>query len=109
MTLFEHVIFGLVVGDLGRYRGLLVVLGVVVGVLVVGVLILWIAAGPGYDGWVFPAGAPDAKQVITAGVRLSPQPPRSAPARPSPPPAFAGTRRHRCHTVRLRGRPHHRP
>ena len=46
MTLFEHVIFGLVVGDLGRYRGLLVVLGV----LVVGVLILWIAAGPGNHG-----------------------------------------------------------
>ena len=50
LTLFEHVIFGLVVGDLGRYRGLLAVLGVVVGVLVVGVLILGIAAGAGNHG-----------------------------------------------------------
>src|SRR5215475_8676981 len=45
LTLFEHVIFGLVVGNPGRHRGLLAVLGVVVGVLVVGVLILGVAAG----------------------------------------------------------------
>src|SRR6266566_2707770 len=37
LTLFEHVIFRLVVGNRGRCRRLLAVLGVVVGVLILGV------------------------------------------------------------------------
>jgi hypothetical protein len=50
LALFEHVVFGLVVGDLSRHRGLLAVFGVVVGVLVVGVLVLGIAAGARNNG-----------------------------------------------------------
>src|SRR5262249_7079987 len=50
LTLFEHVIFGLVVGNRGRHRGLLAILGVVVGVLVVGVLVLGFAPGAGAHG-----------------------------------------------------------
>src|SRR5215471_16283189 len=34
LTLLEHVAFGLVVGDARRHRGLLAILGVVVGVLI---------------------------------------------------------------------------
>jgi hypothetical protein len=50
LTLFGHVISRLAVGNRGRRRGLLAILGVVVGVLVVGVLILRVAAGTGYQG-----------------------------------------------------------
>src|SRR5215469_3480467 len=50
LTLFEHVIFGLIVGNRGRHRGLLAILGVVVRVLVVGVLILGVAVGTGCHG-----------------------------------------------------------
>src|SRR5215467_14547436 len=51
LALFEHVIFGLVVGNPGRHRGLLAIFGVVVRVLVVGVLILGVAAGAGCHGF----------------------------------------------------------
>src|SRR5690348_6161217 len=50
LTLFEHVIFGLVVGNRGGCRGLLAILGVIVGVLVVGVLILGVAVSAGCHG-----------------------------------------------------------
>jgi hypothetical protein len=45
LTLFEHVIFGLVIGDRGRLRRLFTILGIVVGVL-----ILRVAAGAGCHG-----------------------------------------------------------
>src|SRR5437667_10089971 len=44
LTLSEHGIFALVVGNRGRRRGLLAILGVVVGVLVVRVFILGVPA-----------------------------------------------------------------
>ena len=47
LALFEHVCFGLVVGNLFWRRRLLAILGVMVGVLVVGVLVLGVAVGAG--------------------------------------------------------------
>src|SRR6266516_1918871 len=67
LTLFEHVIFGLVVGNRGRRRGLLAIFGVVVGVLVVGVFILGVAAGAGDHGCESYCQCPGRKTVILAG------------------------------------------
>lgn len=53
LTLFGHVVFGLVVGNLCRRRGLLAILGLVVCVLVVGVFILGVAIGAGCHGCEF--------------------------------------------------------
>src|SRR5215475_15616362 len=50
LALFEHVFFRLVVGDAGWRRGLLAILGVVVGILVVGVLVLGVVVGAGCHG-----------------------------------------------------------
>ena len=50
LALFEHVFFGLVVGNFFWRRGLLAILGVMVGVLVVGVLVLGVAVGAGWHG-----------------------------------------------------------
>ena len=50
LALFEHVFFGLVVGNFCGRRGLLAILGVMVGVLVVGVLVLGVAIGAGCHG-----------------------------------------------------------
>jgi len=52
--LFEHVVDGLVVGNLLRHRRLLAVLGVVVRVLVVGVLVLWVAVEAGCHALIVP-------------------------------------------------------
>ena len=50
LALFEHVFFGLVVGNICWRRGLLAILGVMAGVLVVGVLVLGVTAGAGCHG-----------------------------------------------------------
>jgi hypothetical protein len=47
LALFEHVCFGLVVGNIYWRRGLLTILGVMVGIFVVGVLVLGVAIGAG--------------------------------------------------------------
>jgi hypothetical protein len=48
LALFEHVFFGLVVGNFFWRGGLLTILGVVVGVFVVGVLVLGVAVDAGW-------------------------------------------------------------
>jgi len=78
LTLFEHVIFGLVVGNPGRRRGLLAILRAVAGVLVVDVLILG-GCCRCWASWLrgLRAGARDARQVIIVDVW------QSAAARPT--------------------------
>ena len=58
LTLFEHVVFGFVVGNPRRRRGLLAILGVTVCVLVVGVLVLGIAVGVRCHGCEFCSPVP---------------------------------------------------
>ena len=53
LALFEHVFFGLVVGNICRRRGLLAILDVMVCVLVVGVLVLGVAVDAGCHGCEF--------------------------------------------------------
>src|SRR6185437_11250557 len=50
LALFEHVCFGFVVGNFCWRRGLLAILGIMVGILVVGVLVLGVAVGTGCHG-----------------------------------------------------------
>jgi carbonic anhydrase/acetyltransferase-like protein (isoleucine patch superfamily) len=50
LALFEHVFFGLVVGNAGWRRGLVAILDVMIGILVVGVLVLGVAVGAGCHG-----------------------------------------------------------
>src|SRR5262245_6453691 len=71
LTLFEHVIFGLVVGNLTRHRGLVAIFGVVVRVLVVGVLVLWVAVAAGSHGCECCVRVPGTQQVLTRGQERS--------------------------------------
>ncbi len=62
--MFEHVFFGLVVGNIGRRRGLPAILGIVVRVLVVGVLVLGITVDAGCHGCEFRLPLPGTQPAV---------------------------------------------
>jgi len=69
--LFEHVFFGLLVGNIGWRRGLPAILGIMVRVLVVGVLVLGIAVDAGGHGCESRLPLPGTQPAARAGTRYS--------------------------------------
>ncbi|HEY0998736.1 MAG TPA: hypothetical protein VGD83_03780 [Streptosporangiaceae bacterium] len=65
--MFEHVFFGLLIGNTGRRRGLPAILGIVIRVLVVGILVLGIAVDTGCHGCEFCLPVPRTQEAARAG------------------------------------------
>jgi hypothetical protein len=79
LALFEHVFFGLLVGNTGRRGGLPAILGVMVRVLVVGVLVFGIAVSARCHGCEFCWSVPGTQPGARAGTGHAPSADESGP------------------------------